>query len=472
MHAAKRQSRDSSDDSNDKRKAEHHVTNPEGGSEGTTESEEDLDRKPKAKRSRSSKSGPPHKQHPTSRRGKDKGRAIRPPLPENPNALLPASLYRQDSGYGDAASSQISQASADQGRLASDSLLASVLRSAHDRAVFERALLVDEQRRSDRLLSSMLFPSQQQGRYTDAILHQDLTSSLSVIGINASPAPLRRTTSSSPEQSPTRLLQSLLELQNSQLQLNQMQALPYLQPHVYSPGSFQQRVSVPMLGGPGTSQAAASLSELSALNVPVQPPFEASRAPTAVAPSLSSPVQQPPSLPPPPFKTVKRSFESTRLYHRTTPMAAESDQSCLSGYQTLLRGQILFFETVTADVQASSQGRNKPIRVGQVGLVCRHCCNIPPHGRPRGAAYFPHRLTSIYQSAQNMAKNHFGGGDGCPNAPASINERLRVERSKKGLVYGGGQQYWPQTAREAGVVETDDGLVFAVNSADELDTSV
>jgi hypothetical protein len=112
------------------------------------------------------------------------------------------------------------------------------------------------------------------------------------------------------------------------------------------------------------------------------------------------------------------------------------------------------------DVQASAQGRNKPIKVGQVGLLCRHCRDVLPKNRPRGAAYFPHKLSSIYQSTQNMAKNHFSGV-GCPNAPASINESLQLERSKKGLVYGGGQQYWPQTATEAGVIETEDGLAFA-----------
>jgi hypothetical protein len=142
-------------------------------------------------------------------------------------------------------------------------------------------------------------------------------------------------------------------------------------------------------------------------------------------------------------------------------MTAPSDRSCLSSFQTLLRAQVIFFEAGPLDVQASAQGRNKPIKVGQVGILCRHCCDVAPHSRPRGAAYFPHKLGSIYQSTQNMMKNHFGAEGGCPNAPAAVNDGLRTERTKKGVVYGGGQQYWPETAAEAGVVESGEGLAFA-----------
>jgi hypothetical protein len=138
-----------------------------------------------------------------------------------------------------------------------------------------------------------------------------------------------------------------------------------------------------------------------------------------------------------------------------------SDEQCTSKYQAFLRDQLLYFETVVLDTQASAKGRNRPIKVGQVGIMCKHCRNVNPRSRSRGAVYFPQKLGGIYQSAQNMAKNHFRGPHGCRNAPDRVNQLLRDLREDNTSVYGGGQPYWGKTAAEAGIMETDDGLEFA-----------
>jgi hypothetical protein len=154
---------------------------------------------------------------------------------------------------------------------------------------------------------------------------------------------------------------------------------------------------------------------------------------------------------------------SCRFYERAIPVSLPEDAHSTSRFQALLREQVLYVEAVQVDVQASTQGRNRPIRMGQVGILCRHCRNIPPRNRPRGAMYFPQKLLSIYQSAQNMANHHYGASSGCPNAPDEINEALRTARSDKSIVYGGGQQYWARSASASGLVETDAGLAFVVS---------
>jgi hypothetical protein len=99
--------------------------------------------------------------------------------------------------------------------------------------------------------------------------------------------------------------------------------------------------------------------------------------------------------------------------------------------------------------------------------MCKHCRNVHPRNRSRGAVYFPQKLSGIYQSAQNMAKNHFRGPEGCRNAPAHVNELLRDLRDDNTSVYGGGQPYWAKTAGEAGIVETDNGLEFALAASSD-----
>lgn len=81
-------------------------------------------------------------------------------------------------------------------------------------------------------------------------------------------------------------------------------------------------------------------------------------------------------------------------------LSLPSDKGNLSAYQCLLREQILLFAVEIADIQCSAQGRNKPITLGQVGVLCRHCAKIPPGLRPCGAVYFPGKLSGLYQASQ------------------------------------------------------------------------
>ena len=69
------------------------------------------------------------------------------------------------------------------------------------------------------------------------------------------------------------------------------------------------------------------------------------------------------------------------------------DEQNLSGYQCLARKQIEVFQARPEDVHANAQGRNRPIRLGQVGIRCRHCKIAPPKQRKAGAVYFPSKAS-------------------------------------------------------------------------------
>jgi hypothetical protein len=149
---------------------------------------------------------------------------------------------------------------------------------------------------------------------------------------------------------------------------------------------------------------------------------------------------------------------ATASPHRVIPVSVASDRVTLSDYQCLIREQIFLFEANQEDVASNAQGRNKPIRLRQVGIICRHCTHLTPGRRARGAVYFPAKLKGIYQAAQNMTVNHFH--DTCTNIPEVLRARLMLLKEKKTIVHGGGKQYWADTAREVGVGEGEEILEF------------
>ena len=139
-----------------------------------------------------------------------------------------------------------------------------------------------------------------------------------------------------------------------------------------------------------------------------------------------------------------------------------SDDDILSDHQCLLRKQIEFFEANIDDVETITPGRRKDITLGQVGIRCKHCAGIAPHGRTKGAVYFPAKLKGLYQAAQNMAASHFC--DSCRNIDPFVRAELRAYNEGKAASGHGGKQYWADGARVLGVIETEEGLRFAANA--------
>jgi hypothetical protein len=145
-----------------------------------------------------------------------------------------------------------------------------------------------------------------------------------------------------------------------------------------------------------------------------------------------------------------------QLQGRCQELAMDMDEGELSSYQCLVRKQIELFEATEADLNASAQGRNKPIILGQVGIRCRHCATFPPAQRAKGAVYFPSQLKGLYQTAQNMSNEHILKD--CREVPRATREallKLREKKNKRSTV-AGGRTYWTEGLRVLGVVETED----------------
>jgi hypothetical protein len=133
------------------------------------------------------------------------------------------------------------------------------------------------------------------------------------------------------------------------------------------------------------------------------------------------------------------------------------DSMVLSPYQTCIRRHLELFEACPREVEGTTQGRNKPIVLGQVGLRCVHCRDLPPRQRTRGAVYYPSKLEGLYQAGQNMATTHLC--ETCPNIPAECKKDLLYYKEQKEIA-GGGKAHWGSVAANMGVYQEECGLRF------------
>lgn len=140
------------------------------------------------------------------------------------------------------------------------------------------------------------------------------------------------------------------------------------------------------------------------------------------------------------------------------PLYLEEDSRSLNPYQCLLRKQIELFETApSSGVEGRSQGRNTPIRIGQVGIRCRHCASLPNKARPKGAVYYSKALDGVYQVSQNMSKVHLT--ERCRRIPNDIKQRL-IDLHNINRRASGGKPYWVDGLKQLGVYEEGPILRF------------
>ena len=134
-----------------------------------------------------------------------------------------------------------------------------------------------------------------------------------------------------------------------------------------------------------------------------------------------------------------------------------TDHLDLSAYQCFLRQQIEYFQAVEEDVLTHTRGRNKTVRIGQVGIRCIHCSHLQVRKRKKGAIYFPTYLLGVYQAAQNINTSHFSTGS-CTFLPVPIKEKFKMLSSTKDLNSRAGRTYWAEVAQKIGLRDTQDGI--------------
>lgn len=156
---------------------------------------------------------------------------------------------------------------------------------------------------------------------------------------------------------------------------------------------------------------------------------------------------------------------------RCVPLWTNEDETRLSLQQCWLRKQIETFPASQRDVRRHTRGRNRVLELGQVGIQCIHCKNLPQEGRGKGSSYFPSSTKGIYQAAQNILAYHFKE-DTCPIITQQSLQEMREAGStdiprhlapKAGKSRsGGGKSFWEVSAvRTTGLVDTTVGIRYA-----------
>jgi hypothetical protein len=73
-------------------------------------------------------------------------------------------------------------------------------------------------------------------------------------------------------------------------------------------------------------------------------------------------------------------------------------------------------------------------------------------------------LTGIYQAAQNLNVEHLQSGK-CQELPRDVQNQLLTTAATKKAASGAGKAYWAESAKTQGLVDTPDGIRFAVDVA-------
>ena len=143
----------------------------------------------------------------------------------------------------------------------------------------------------------------------------------------------------------------------------------------------------------------------------------------------------------------------------------DSDVSAFPPFQVALRKTVEFFEAKEEDLRVHNPSRKMPLSLGQVGLRCHACAQLPSNNRSPAATVFPTTLDEIHQSAQNLAANHIIPS--CPCLSINVrNELLQQLARCKEIVRPMDKALWAQKSRDVGVIQDQQGLRFAPREGD------
>ncbi len=152
------------------------------------------------------------------------------------------------------------------------------------------------------------------------------------------------------------------------------------------------------------------------------------------------------------------STATTTWYSGTTSLAMDEDDDILSPLHCFMRKYCVeAFSATKQDITTPRYGKahGGRIVVGQVGIRCLHCQQQP--NKAERSVCYPSSLRNIYHSIETWQRRHSWI---CPHIPKWIRQEMikLMTCSRSGA--GGRRQYWEDSARKLGMVNTDHGVRF------------
>jgi hypothetical protein len=154
------------------------------------------------------------------------------------------------------------------------------------------------------------------------------------------------------------------------------------------------------------------------------------------------------------------------FYDGMVPLSLPEDSSALSPLRCFLREQVCAFSATEHDISIRAP-TTFSIGVGQVGIGCIHCVKLPPGLRSNRAVCFPFSIGRIYQSVADIQRFHLGE---CQHLPKDVRDRFLTlqNASSKGSKGLATRQYWIESAKKIGMVDTPKGIRFGRDPAKPL----
>lgn len=136
----------------------------------------------------------------------------------------------------------------------------------------------------------------------------------------------------------------------------------------------------------------------------------------------------------------------------------ESDSEWLSELNCFIRVHCVeAFSANDEDVARSSKrGR---IALHQVGIRCRYCADVPCKDKGVAAVSFPTSVSGIYESVKRWQRVHL---EVCDSVPQEIRSKLDA-LSNTNVWVPTTRQYWSDSARAMGLVDTTEGIRFGID---------
>jgi len=146
-------------------------------------------------------------------------------------------------------------------------------------------------------------------------------------------------------------------------------------------------------------------------------------------------------------------------YLLSTPPDADS----LSDRQCYVRSHFVeLFVADASDVSARHSRGAQKLHVGQIGLRCAYCVKLKPRDRAERAICYPSSISRIYQTVADMQRFHF---ESCVAIPPKVLRTYKGLKTTRPRGVGSPQSYWDRSARDIGLVDTEEGIQVDTASA-------
>lgn len=134
--------------------------------------------------------------------------------------------------------------------------------------------------------------------------------------------------------------------------------------------------------------------------------------------------------------------DSSSIIHGCVPLSKKDDSKWLSSLMCFVRSDMVEMFSVDQDEVEDD------VVVGQVGVRCIFCAQLPLDERPDGHAYFPSSISTIYQSVSDLQRRHFMS---CSELSDEAKKSFKSLQGFGAKAESETQQYWIDSARELGV---------------------